>query len=63
MKWFTQRLTVGNRKELWAISQCIKMCSKKQKVRLMPKDAGFNLEQVAKTGVIAGKNKQNSIGL
>ena len=36
---------------------------KKQKVGLMPKGSRIQPEWVAKTGVIAGKNKQNSIGL
>lgn len=36
---------------------------KKQKAGLMPKGRRIQPEWVAKTGVIAGKNKQNSIGL
>ena len=36
---------------------------KKQKAGLMPKGRRIQPEWVAKTGVIAGKNEQNSIGL
>ena len=35
----------------------------KQKVGLMPNGHRIQLEQVAKTGVILGKKKQNCIGL
>lgn len=62
MKWFILKTEQLNRKSLGHLTMH-KDVLKKQKVGLMPKGRRIQPEQVAKTGVIAGKNKQNSIGL